>query len=143
VNCNFRRPFVAALARRLEAHPILMQVLVGPRQVGKTTGVKQVIEQADHLSHYANADGLLASDHTWLREQWQQALLLGQDEQRIIERMVERGLEPRLELVRINRVGADARGGAEAHAARAADASRQAAKGAADGVRMQERMHSC
>ena len=40
----------------------------------------------------------------------QQALLLGQDEQRIIERMVERGLEPRLELVRINRVVADARG---------------------------------
>ena len=37
-------------------------------------------------------------------------MLLGQDEQRIIERMVERGLEPRLELVRINRVVADARG---------------------------------
>jgi adhesin transport system membrane fusion protein len=40
----------------------------------------------------------------------QQTLALGQDEQRIIERMVERGLEPRLELVRINRVVADARG---------------------------------
>jgi adhesin transport system membrane fusion protein len=43
----------------------------------------------------------------------QQALALGQDEQRIIERMVERGLEPRLELVRINRVVADARGRAD------------------------------
>jgi predicted AAA+ superfamily ATPase len=85
VNRNFRRPFVAALARRLEAHPILMQVLVGPRQVGKTTGVKQVIEQADHPSHYANADGLMASDHTWLREQWQQALLLGEGSLLVID----------------------------------------------------------
>ena len=85
MNRNFRRPFVAALARRLEAHPILMQVLVGPRQVGKTTGVKQVIEQADHPAHYANADGLLASDHTWLREQWQQALLLGEGSLLVID----------------------------------------------------------
>jgi len=85
VNRNFRRPFVATLARRLEAHPVLMQVLVGPRQVGKTTGAKQVIEQADHPSHYANADGLLASDHTWLREQWQQALLLGEGSLLVID----------------------------------------------------------
>lgn len=46
----------------------------------------------------------------------QQTLALGMDEQRIIERMVERGLEPRLELVRINRVISDARGRAEAAA---------------------------
>lgn len=43
----------------------------------------------------------------------QQALSLGQDEQRIIEAMVERGLEPRLELVRINRAISDATGRAE------------------------------
>lgn len=82
---NFRRPFVDTLARRLEAHPILMQVLVGPRQVGKTTGVKQVIEQVAQPAHYANADGLLASDHTWLREQWQQALLLGEGSLLVID----------------------------------------------------------
>ncbi len=46
----------------------------------------------------------------------QQALALGQDEQRIIERMVERGLEPRLELVRVNRLVADARGRLDAAA---------------------------
>lgn len=85
MNSNFRRPFVAALARRLETQPTLMQVLVGPRQVGKTTGVKQVIEQADYPAHYANADGLLASDHTWLREQWQQALLLGEGSLLVID----------------------------------------------------------
>lgn len=85
MNFNFRRPFVATLARRLEAHPILMQVLVGPRQVGKTTGVKQVIEQVAQPAHYANADGLLANDHTWLREQWQQALLLGEGSLLVID----------------------------------------------------------
>ena len=62
-----------------------MQVLVGPRQVGKTTGVKQVIEQVAQPAHYANADGLLASDHTWLREQWQQALLLGEGSLLVID----------------------------------------------------------
>ena len=55
-----------------------MQVLVGPRQVGKTTGVKQVIAQTRLPAHYANADGLLASDRNWLLEQWQQARLLGE-----------------------------------------------------------------
>ena len=38
----YERSFVAQLEQRLAGQP-LIQVLVGPHQVGKTTGVKQLI----------------------------------------------------------------------------------------------------
>lgn len=73
----FQRPFVAQLAQRLDATSPLMQVLVGPRQVGKTTGVRQLMAQCRYPQYYASADDVLVSDRSWLLEQWQQALLLG------------------------------------------------------------------
>lgn len=73
----FERPFVAELLRRLQGTPGLMQVLIGPRQVGKTTGVRQLMAQCTWPAHYANADDVLTSDRNWLLQQWQQALLLG------------------------------------------------------------------
>ena len=55
----------------------MIQVLVGPLQVGKTTGVRQLMGQQPWPHHYANADDVLVSDRNWLLAQWQQALLLG------------------------------------------------------------------
>lgn len=74
---SFQRPFVEQLSQRLRSTSPLMQVLVGPRQVGKTTGVQQLMAQGHWPTHYANADDVLVSDRSWLLEQWQQALLLG------------------------------------------------------------------
>jgi hypothetical protein len=74
---TFQRPFVAQLAQRLQGAAPLIQVLVGPRQVGKTTGVRQLLAQDRWPAHYANADDVLVSDRSWLLQQWQQALLLG------------------------------------------------------------------
>lgn len=74
----YQRPFVGQLARRLHDPAPLIQVLVGPRQVGKTTGVRQLLAQGTWPAHYANADDLLAVDRNWLLEQWQSALLLGE-----------------------------------------------------------------
>ena len=74
---NFQRPFVSQLARRLQEPSRLIQVLVGPRQVGKTTGVRQLLARGEWPAHYVNADDLLVSDRSWLLQQWQQALLLG------------------------------------------------------------------
>ena len=74
---EFQRPFIQALAQRLTDTPVLIQVLVGPRQVGKTTGVRQLMAQASYPGHYASADDVLYSDRNWLLAQWQQALLLG------------------------------------------------------------------
>lgn len=73
----YERPFVAQLEKRLVVGAPLIQVLVGPRQVGKTTGLRQLLARTSGNFHYANADDLLVSDRTWLLEQWQKALLLG------------------------------------------------------------------
>ena len=81
----FERPFVAELLHRLQGTPGLMQVLIGPRQVGKTTGVRQLMAQCDWPAHYANADDVLTSDRSWLLQQWQQALLLGPDALLVID----------------------------------------------------------
>ncbi|MFM1855555.1 MAG: hypothetical protein RLZ83_864 [Pseudomonadota bacterium] len=74
---TYRRHFVGTLAQRLTALQPLIQVLVGPRQVGKTTGVRQLLAGGAWPHHYANADDVLVSDRQWLLAQWQQALLLG------------------------------------------------------------------
>lgn len=75
---SFERHFVTELENRLttDNHPRI-QVLVGPRQVGKTTGVRQLLSRSALPSFYANADDLLSTDRTWLIEQWQRALLPG------------------------------------------------------------------
>ncbi len=74
----YQRAFVSQLAQRLNAEQPFIQVLVGPRQVGKTTGVRQLLAQGAWPHHYANADDVLVSDRSWLLEQWQQALLQGE-----------------------------------------------------------------
>ena len=73
----FERAFVAQLEHRLGGPSPLIQVLVGPRQVGKTTGIRQLLARVAGASHYANADDVLVTDRSWLLEQWQKALLLG------------------------------------------------------------------
>lgn len=74
----FERHFVTRLEQRLSAASPLMQVLTGPRQVGKTTGMRQLLARYQGSSHYVNADDVLVSDRSWLLAQWQQALLLGE-----------------------------------------------------------------
>lgn len=73
----YERSFVAQLEKRLTGEQPLIQVLVGPRQVGKTTGMRQLLSRYPGNSHFANADDLLTADRTWLLEQWQKALLPG------------------------------------------------------------------
>ena len=85
MNISFQRSFVSLLMQRLQQQGALIQVLVGPRQVGKTTGVRQLIAQLPIPSHYANADDLLVSDRNWLLTQWQKALLLGQGSMLVID----------------------------------------------------------
>jgi uncharacterized protein len=50
-------------------------VLSGPRQVGKTTIIKQLIPKIDMPAHYASADQPTIKDITWLEQQWEIARL--------------------------------------------------------------------
>jgi predicted AAA+ superfamily ATPase len=82
---SYERAFVVNLEERFRSREALIQVLIGPRQVGKTTGVKQLLERRQAPFCYANADDLLVSDRTWLLEQWQKALALGDGSLLIID----------------------------------------------------------
>ena len=65
-------------ARLSEVSP-LIQVIVGPRQVGKTTAVNQALAAlpVDLPRHYATADAVFRSDWSWIERQWQEARNLG------------------------------------------------------------------
>lgn len=69
------REIVFDLERRLKAPRPLIQVILGPRQVGKTTAIEQVIDRlpAEHLYHYASADAVFLSDWSWIERQWLEA----------------------------------------------------------------------
>lgn len=71
------REFVQTLAARMAEPKPLIQVVLGPRQVGKTTGVLQVKDQYPGPSLYASADDTLSVSSSWIQEQWQAALEKG------------------------------------------------------------------
>ena len=48
-----------------------MQVLAGPRQVGKTTTARQMLEEVELPSHFASADDPAGQDREWIRRQWE------------------------------------------------------------------------
>lgn len=73
----YQRKFVDTLVTRSRSDTMRIQVIVGPRQVGKTTGIQQALAQIAAPSHYASADDVLVSDQKWLLEQWQYALAQG------------------------------------------------------------------
>src|SRR3990167_1273681 len=48
-----------------------LQVLAGPRQVGKTTVARQVMEAIGIPSHYASADAPALKGQEWIIQQWE------------------------------------------------------------------------
>ncbi len=52
-----------------------MQVLFGPRQVGKTTLVQQLLDRIACPAHYASADAPAIEDTAWIEQQWETARL--------------------------------------------------------------------
>lgn len=65
-----RRALFETLHRRLREPRRFLQVLAGPRQVGKTTLIQQVMESLKRPSHYASADEPTLRDRIWLDQQW-------------------------------------------------------------------------
>ncbi len=66
----FRRDvFERALERLVEPRRFI-QVLSGPRQVGKTTLAQQLAETVGLPTHYASADEAVGFDRGWIQAQW-------------------------------------------------------------------------
>jgi predicted AAA+ superfamily ATPase len=70
----YMRPQGAPLAERLTGPRRFIQAVIGPRQVGKTTLVQQVLAAIPLPSRYASADEPMLRGAGWIEEQWQAAL---------------------------------------------------------------------
>ena len=64
------RELVPRVEMRLAGEPQLIQVLVGARQVGKTTAALQIADRWDGPTRYAAADQALPPGPEWLETQW-------------------------------------------------------------------------
>ena len=71
----FERCQVQTIANRIqEANNPLIQVVVGPRQTGKSTMISQALRRTtDVTAHYVSADDALVPSAQWLATEWQQA----------------------------------------------------------------------
>ncbi len=69
------RPVYQALLSRLKEPRKFIQVLLGPRQVGKTTLALQLLEEIKKPYHYVSADLASLQDLSWIRQQWEVARL--------------------------------------------------------------------
>ena len=66
-----RLPFVKKLEQELANQDPLIQVIIGPRQVGKTTGIELLIEGLDASCYaYHSADGIISYPASWIYERW-------------------------------------------------------------------------
>ncbi|MCI0516110.1 ATP-binding protein [candidate division KSB1 bacterium] len=74
----FKRDIVDQLLSRMNAPRRFIQVMTGPRQVGKTTAVYQVLNAWSGLSHYATADLPAPPQPNWIGQQWELARLRSQ-----------------------------------------------------------------
>ena len=80
----YRRELTETLARRLLDQRRFIQALIGPRQVGKTTSVLQVLDAVAVPSLYASADEPALKGTAWLEQQWEQARIRARSERRCI-----------------------------------------------------------
>ena len=67
----FKRPVFKTIVQRTREPRRFIQVLGGPRQTGKTTLARQLIEEIDQPSHYGSADEPALKGIGWLEEQWE------------------------------------------------------------------------
>lgn len=70
-----QRPHLQTLKARMAEKRKFIQVVYGPRQVGKTTMVSQLLKQAKLPNLYASADSIANADAVWLQQQWEAARL--------------------------------------------------------------------
>jgi len=69
----YKRPLYSTLLGRVSEPRRFVQVLTGPRQSGKTTLARQLIETLQIPTHYATADEPTLRDRSWIEQQWEVA----------------------------------------------------------------------
>ncbi|MCL2078268.1 MAG: ATP-binding protein [Oscillospiraceae bacterium] len=80
----FKRKLVAQLTERLNEPRRFIQIVVGPRQTGKTTAVLQALKELDMQTHFVSADDPSLNSAEWLRNEWEQARALAKSREAIL-----------------------------------------------------------
>ena len=70
-----QRSIIQTVTKRLKEPRMFIQVLCGPRQVGKTTLITQVLRETAIPHVYASADDAPDVSSIWLRQIWDKARL--------------------------------------------------------------------
>lgn len=71
----FKRSHIETLVSRVKEDRKFIQVVMGPRQVGKTTLVSQMLEEISIEHHFESADAVPNSNATWLQQIWESVRL--------------------------------------------------------------------
>lgn len=71
----FERPCLKSVKARIEEPRKFIQVVLGPRQVGKTTMVTQLLAQLSIPNLNESADAISATNAAWLVQVWESARL--------------------------------------------------------------------
>ncbi len=68
---EYKRPQFAEVLDRMNEPRTFIQVLAGPRQVGKSTLIDQVLAECQIPHYLYNADGVDENDTDWIRRIWE------------------------------------------------------------------------
>ena len=68
---EYKRPQFAEVFDRMNEPRKFIQVLAGPRQVGKSTLIDQVLAECQIPHYLYNADGVDEKDTDWIRRIWE------------------------------------------------------------------------
>jgi hypothetical protein len=70
---EYVRPGVGTITRYLEKVPELIHIIIGPRQVGKTTAARRIIEMYRGGALYVSADDPIPPGPEWIAFHWDRA----------------------------------------------------------------------
>ena len=68
---KYQRPLLKTLLERLCEHRKFIQIIAGPRQVGKTTIALALLNEVTALSEYHSADDVVAPSTVWIAQIWE------------------------------------------------------------------------
>lgn len=70
---EYKRAYFQIVKKRMSGERKFIQVITGPRQVGKTTLIRQLCNETDIPFTYVTADDVLNASSVWIEQQWETA----------------------------------------------------------------------
>ena len=71
----FQRSYLQSLIKRVKENRKFIQVLMGPRQVGKTTLINQLLKEITIPFSFESADAISIADKYWISSLWEKSRL--------------------------------------------------------------------